>query len=142
MALQLQIIHLNGVFTDRAIFQIDVPTTAGPIAINEGHAPLVGDIKPGIVTIINKKGDAQSHHENLAIYEGTVEVLNNNVTILVDDVDTPEEITEAEAQKAYQRAKDLTSKSGKAVELAEAHSMMDRSAVRLQLASLKRRRRS
>ncbi len=142
MALQLQIIHLSGVFADKNIFQIDVPTTAGPIAINEGHVALVGDIKPGIVTITNKKGDSSSHLENLAVYEGTVEVLNNVVTILVDDVDTPDEISEAEAQKAFDRAKDLTSKAGKGVELAEAHSMMDRSAVRLQLASLKRRRKS
>lgn len=136
--MQLQIITLSGVFLDKDVFEVDVPTTAGNIAVNGGHAPLAGAIKPGLLTIKHTKADTATKWDQVAVYEGTIEVLRNVVTVLVDDVDTPEEVSEAEAQKALERAKEMTAKAGDAVSLAEAQSMMDRSAVRLQLASLKR----
>lgn len=137
----LQIITLSGVFKDEQAFEIHVPTTGGKIAINGGHAPLVGGVKPGILTIIYKRGDREEQHETIAVYDGTVEVLNNIVTILVDDADTPDEVSEAEAEKAFALAKEMTEKAGDALSLAEAQSAMDRSAVRLQLATLKKRSR-
>jgi F-type H+-transporting ATPase subunit epsilon len=137
--IQLQIITLTGVFMDKEVFEVDVPTTAGKIAVNGGHAPLAGAIKPGVLTIKHQKTDSTDSWEQVAVYEGTIEVLRNVVTILVDDVDTPDEVSEAEAQKALDKAKELTAKAGDAMSLAEAQSAMDRSAVRLQLASLKSR---
>lgn len=136
--MQLQIITLSGVFLDKDVFEVDVPTTAGNIAINGGHAPLAGAIKPGLLTIKHAKTDPSTKWDRIAVYEGTIEVLRNVVTVLVDDVDTLEEVSEAEAEKALARAKEMTAKAGDAVSLAEAQSMMDRSAVRLQLAGLKR----
>lgn len=138
--IQLQIITLGGVFKDQEVFEVQVPTTAGPIAINGGHAPLVGSIKPGLLTIVYKKGDRDEQQEKVGVYEGTVEVLHNICNILVDDVDVPEEVSEAEAEKALALAKQMTEKAGDSVALAEAQTMMDRSAVRLQLASIKRRK--
>jgi len=136
---QLQIITLSGVFRDKEVFEVQVPTTAGSIVINGGHAPLVSSIKPGVLTVIYKRGDREDQQEKVGVYEGTVEVLHNVVNILVDEVDTPEDYNEAEAEKALARAKEMTEKAGDSVALAEAQSMMDRSAVRLQLASLKKR---
>jgi F-type H+-transporting ATPase subunit epsilon len=138
--MQLQIITLTGVFMDKEVYEVGVPTIAGPIAIHHGHTPLVGAVKPGILTVKFKKTDKESDWQQVAVYEGTIEVLGNVVTILVDDVDTPDEISEAEAQKALDRARELSAKAGDSVSLAEAQSMMDRSAVRLQLAGLKRRK--
>jgi F-type H+-transporting ATPase subunit epsilon len=135
----LRIITLSGVFMDSEAFEIRVPTTGGDIAINGGHAPLVGAIRPGLLSITRKRGDRPEEIEQVGVYEGTVEVLHNIVNILVDDVDTPDEISESEAEKAFARAKELTEKAGDSVALAEAQSMMDRSAVRLQLAGLKKR---
>src|SRR3989344_5646579 len=136
---QLQIITLSGVFRDKEVFEVQVPTTAGSIVINGGHAPLVSSIKPGVLTVIYKRGDREDQQEKVGVYEGTVEVLHNVVNILVDEVDTPEDYNEAEAEKALALAKEMTEKAGDSVALAEAQSMMDRSAVRLQLASLKKR---
>ncbi len=136
---QLQIITLSGVYLDEEVFEVQVPTAAGAIAVNADHAPLVGVIEPGILTIIRKKGDALEHHDQVGVYEGTIDILNNSVKVLVDDVDTPDAYSEEEAKKALERAKEMTEKSGDAVALSEAQAMMDRSAVRLQLASLKKR---
>lgn len=38
--MNLSLITLNGVYIDKDVFEVDAPTTAGPIAINEGHTPL------------------------------------------------------------------------------------------------------
>ena len=68
---------------------------------------------------------------------GTVEVLDNNIRLLVDEVDTRMTwLREAEA--ALKRAQDLKEKAGDAVSIAEAQAMMDRQAVRLQLVGLKK----
>lgn len=136
---QLQIITLSGVYKDEEAFELRVPTTAGTIVINGGHAPLVSAIKPGILTVVHKRGDREDQFEQVGVYEGSVEVLNNIVHVLVDEVDSPDEVSEAEAEKALARAKEMTEKAGDGVSFAEAQSMMDRSAVRLQLAGLKKR---
>lgn len=137
--INLRVITLTGVFVDKEVHEVSVPTTAGTIAINGGHAPLLGAVRPGVLSIQYAKADKESARQQVAVYEGTVEVLDNTVSVLVDDVDTPDEISEAEAEKALARAKDLKEKAGSAVDLAEAQAMMDRSAVRLQLAMLKKR---
>lgn len=137
--INLKVITLTGVFVDKEVHEVAVPTTAGTIAINGGHAPLLGAVHPGVLSIQYNKSDKESDRQQVAVYEGTVEVLDNTVSVLVDDVDTPDEISEAEAEKALARAKELKEKAGSAVDLAEAQAMMDRSAVRLQLAGLKKR---
>ncbi len=137
--IQLKVITLTGVFVDKEVHEVAVPTTAGTIAINGGHAPLLGAVKPGVLSIQYSKSDRHEDREQVAVYDGTIEVLDNTITILVDDVETPDDISEAEAERALARAKELKDKAPDAVGLAEAQAMMDRSAVRLQLAGLKKR---
>jgi F-type H+-transporting ATPase subunit epsilon len=131
-------VTLSGKHLDEEVFQVDVPTTAGPIAINGGHAPLLGAIAPGVLKVMRKRGDRES--EQVGVYDGTIEVLNSTVRVLVDQIDDPEDIVESEVQKAFDRAKELKEKAGDAVSIAEAQAIMDRQAVRLQLASLKKRK--
>ena len=136
--IHLQLITLSGKHLDEEVFQVDVPTTAGTIAVNGGHAPLLGAIAPGVLSITRKRGDREA--EQLAVYDGTVEVLDNVARVLVDQLENPEDISESEAQKAFDRARELKEKAGDAVSIAEAQAVMDRQAVRLQLAGLKRRK--
>ena len=135
---KLQVITLSGVFKDEEVFEVRVPTTAGTIAINADNAPLVGAIKPGILTVVHKRGEVDSQNQIVGVYSGTVEVLNNVVKVLVDEVDALEDVSQAEAEKALAHAKELSEKAGDSVALAEAHSMIDRSAVRLRLAGLRK----
>jgi F-type H+-transporting ATPase subunit epsilon len=135
--IHLQLVTLSGKHLDEDIFQVDVPTTAGTIAINGGHAPLLGAIAPGVLSVTRKRGDREA--EELGVYDGTVEVLDNVARVLVDQIDNPEDISESEAQKAFEKARELKEKAGDAISIAEAQAAMDRQAVRLQLASLKKR---
>lgn len=137
--IHLQLVTLEGKHIDEEVFEVRVPTTAGTIAINGGHAPLLGAIAPGILTVQRAKSDKGEKVEHVGVYDGTIEVLNNTLRVLVDEVDNPDDIVEAEVQKAFDRAKELEAKAGDAVSIAEAQAVMDRQAVRLQLAGLKKR---
>lgn len=137
--IRLQLITLGGTYFDDDIYEVIVPTKAGDIAIYEGHAPLLSVAAPGLVAIRKDKSVKDDDREFTAIYGGTVEVLKNNIRVLVDEVDTPDEVNEAEAEKALRRAEELKEKAGDAVSLAEAQASIDRQAVRLQLAGLKKR---
>ncbi len=134
----LQLITLSGRQIDQEVYELVVPTTAGAIAINGGHAPLLGAVAPGVLVIRKDKTTTDANSQQLGVYNGTVEVLNNNVRVLVDEVDTPEDIVAHEAEAAFIRAQELKEKAGDAVSIAEAQAMMDRQAVRLQLADLKK----
>ena len=137
--IRLKLITLHGVHFDDDVYEAVIPTKAGDIAIYGGHAPLLSVAAPGVVAIKKEKSTKDADREFMAIYGGTVEVLNNEIQVLVDEVDTSDDISEAEAEKALKRAQELRDKAGDANSLAEAQQMIDRSTVRLQLAGLKKR---
>jgi F0F1-type ATP synthase epsilon subunit len=58
---------------------------------------------------------------------------------LVDEADHADEINEAEVQKALERAQKMKAEAKDQVSLEHAQQLVDRQAVRLQVAGLKRR---
>lgn len=137
--IRLKLITLHGTHFDDDVYEAMLPTKAGEIAVYEGHAPLLSVAAPGLVAIRKTKSVKDDDREFVAIYGGTIEVLNNEIQVLVDEVDTSDDLTEAEAEKAYKRAQEFKEKAKDALSLAEAEAMIDRSAVRLKLAGLKKR---
>ncbi len=137
--IRLKLISLNGAHFDEDVYEVIIPTKDGEIAVYGGHAPLLSVASPGLVAIRKDKNIKDDNREFVAIYGGTIEVLNDTVIVLVDEVDIPSEIHEAEAEKAYQRALEHKTKAKDVVALQEAQAMIDRSAVRLKLANIKKR---
>lgn len=135
----LQLFSLGGKYFDQEVFEAQVPTIEGDIVINGGHAPLVGVIAPGIITVTKKRGDSEQKRDHIAIFGGAIEVLNDQVRVLVDKAETAEEVVEAEAKKAMERAQKLKNNAKDDLTLAEAEGLIDRQAVRLRLAELKKR---
>ena len=78
--------------------------------------------------------------DHYAISGGVIEVADNNLRMLVDEADHDSEINEAEAQKAYERAQKLKTEAKDQASLEHAQTLIDRQAVRLHVAGLKRRR--
>lgn len=136
--IHLQLITLSGRHFDEQVHEVMVPTIDGVIAINDGHAPLLGAVAPGVLAIRKTRETKDDDREQFGVYSGTVEVLDNSIKLLVDEVDTPESVVEQEAEAAFKRAQELKEKAGDAVSIAEAQSIMDRQAVRLKLAERKK----
>ena len=101
----MSLIHIKVVSPQRVLVEADVeqlslPTTMGQITILSGHAPLISDIHSGELTYV-QQGQVRSIH----IAGGVVEVhLHNQVILLADEAEHPEEIDVAQIEAAKLKA--------------------------------------
>ena len=133
------LITLAGVKYSADAYSVQLPTASGLESILPGHEPLMSVLIPGVITIRRRAGDPDTAEEHYATYGGVVEVLGDKVQVLVDEADQGDEINEQEAEKAQAVAQKMLSEAKNQVELNEAQASIDRQAVRLQVAGLKRR---
>ena len=103
--------------------------------------PLVSVATTGAIAVRRNQKDSDSQREYFAASGGVIEVSNNTLRVLVDEADSADEINETEVQKALERAQKMKSEAKDEVSLEHAQGMIDRQAVRLQVAGLKRHRR-
>lgn len=136
-----QLVTLDGTkFGDEA-YEILLPTLDGIIGVMPGHMPLVSVATNGVVSIRRSASDRDDMMEHFAISGGVIQVEDDTLRLLVDEADNAEDINEQEAQKAFELAQKLKSDAKDQVSLEHAQSLVDRQAVRLQVAGLKRRNR-
>lgn len=137
--MNLELITLLGIKLNQEVYEVIIPTLEGEIAIFPGHEPLVAVAVPGIISVRHKKTDPNDVMDYFAISGGVVEVSQTGVRILVDEADHGDDIIEAESKAALERALEMRDKAGNQVELEKAHQLVDRHAVRLKVAELRRR---
>lgn len=138
--MQFQIVSLDGIKFDEDVYEVLLPTLDGQIGVMPGHMPLISVATSGVVSVRHKSGERDDLMDHFAISGGAIEVENNNLRLLVDEADHADEINEQEAQKAYELAQKLKREAKDQVSLEHAQSLIDRQAVRLQVAGLRRRR--
>lgn len=137
--IDFRLISLDGVKFSGEAFEIILPTMDGEIGVLPGHMPLISVAERGVISVRRKSNEPDDMMEHFAISGGAIEVSNNVLSVLVDEADSSDEISEEEAKEAMERAKKLKAEAKDQVSLDQAQSLMDRSAVRLQVAGLKRR---
>jgi F0F1-type ATP synthase epsilon subunit len=97
-----------------------------------------------LISLAGVKFDDDVYEVLLPTLEGEIgvliEVVNNDLRVLVDDADHAEDINEAEAEAAHERALQLKREAKDQVSLEHAQALVDRTATRLQVASLKHRK--
>lgn len=137
--IRLQLVSLDGLKFDDDVYEVILPTMDGQIGVLPGHMPLVSVADAGVVAIRRKPTDRDDMMEYYAISGGAIEVSKNKLSVLVDEADHPDEINEQEAQKAYEMAQKMKAEAKDQISLQHAQSLIDRHAVRIQVAGLKRR---
>lgn len=137
--MKFQLITLSGVKYAAEAYSVQLPTASGVETVLPNHEPLMSVLTPGVITVRRGQKDADSALEHYATYGGVVEVTGEDVRVLVDEADQSDEINEAEAEKARAAAEAMLKNASNQVELERAQSAIDRQAVRLQVAQLKRR---
>lgn len=110
--------------------EIQAPGREGYLGILPGHAPLLSELKPGEMSY--RRG-RETHH--LAVSGGFLEVLPEQVTILAETAERPEEIDIARAQSAKERAEARLKSPDPEVDLNRATVALQRALIRLQVAS-------
>jgi F-type H+-transporting ATPase subunit epsilon len=139
--MNLKLVTLLGVQIDEEVYEVIIPTSMGEIAVFPSHEPLVTVVVPGAIAIRRHKGDGDEDLSYFAVSDGVVEISQTSVRILVDEADHGEDIVESEAKEALNRAIELRDNATDQIELDQAYQLVDRHAVRLKVAELRRRRR-
>lgn len=134
-----QLVTLHGIKFSQEVYEVLLPTPLGEIGVFEHHVPLISVASPGIIKIRKKSNHPNELLEMFATNGGVIEIADGSVRVLVDEADSAAEINQKEAQQALERAKELRKSAKDQVSLAEAQSLIDRHATRLQLAELKHR---
>lgn len=137
--IHLQLITLTGTKFDDDVYEVMLPTLDGEIGVMPGHMPLVSVATTGIIAVRRNQKDADWNREFYATNGGVIEVDDDMLCVIVDEADHADEINEAEAEAAHQRALQMKSEAKDEVSLEHAQAIIDRSAVRLQVAQLRRR---
>lgn len=139
--MNFQLVALDGVKFSEDAYSITLPTAAGEITVFPDHEPLISVLIPGVITIRKQKNDPDQLLEHFATYGGVLEVTHEGAKVLVDEADADEDINEQEAEKARKAAEDMLKNAKNQVELEQAQGLIDRQAVRLHVAQLRRRHR-
>jgi len=132
------LVALSGTKFDGDAYEITLPTLDGEIGVLQDHMPLVSVATTGVIAVRRDPKDNDTAREFFAISGGVIEISDNKLHVLVDEADNASEINEAEAEAAMERAKKMKAEAKDEVSLEHAQAMVDRHAVRLQVAGLKR----
>lgn len=126
MALAVELVSPERILWSGEAEMVIARTTDGDIAFLTGHAPFIGALGIGTVTIQVEGGRS----EQAAVHGGFVEVSGNKVTILSDVAELASDIDVERARRAAESAEARL----RAEHDAEAEAALRRAHVRLELA--------
>lgn len=105
---------------------VSLSTTEGSVGILAHHANVIMAIVPGIIEYdpVDADGneDVQQGRQTIVVSDGLLKVEGGEVIILVDTAERPEEVDEARARRAEERAREAMKRanSNRDMELAAA----------------------
>ena len=129
-------LNLNIVTPSRIVFTGDVravtiPGTDGSFQVLKNHAPIISTLEVGLVKIEMLDGSTEFYSTG----GGTVEVLNNKISLLVDSIEKSDEIDPDRARAALNRAKQRVEEkdNDKTIDVARAEAAAARAQNRLNI---------
>ncbi|HWT02156.1 MAG TPA: F0F1 ATP synthase subunit epsilon [Pyrinomonadaceae bacterium] len=129
--IQLEVVTPERRVLSEAVDSVTVPGMNGELGILPGHTPLISQLQTGVLSY--SKGGAT---ERLHVSGGFVEVNADRVSVLAEIAERPEEIDAARARLAREHAeKTLSAFTGTEEDFEIARARLERSVVRLQLAT-------
>ena len=132
-------IQLEIVTPSRQIFcddveEVTVPGTEGYLGVLPGHAPLLSELKPGVVSF-RVSGDER----RLFCGWGFVEVLPDRVSVLAEEAELPDEIDVDQATEDRAEAVSLLRSRSMDTDFEKALEQWNEAVARLDAAGLSRR---
>ena len=132
--MQLEIVTAERLVYSEQVDGVVAPGTEGELGILPQHAPLLTSLQPGELRIL-KEGEEDTY---MAISGGFLEVMANRVLVLADAAERTEEIDEARAEEAMQRAQERVEHRTVDMDLEVALASMRRAQSRLKVARRRR----
>ena len=132
--LQLEVVTPERRVLAESVNSVTVSGLDGEMGILPGHAPLISELKSGVLAYTKDGTTSQLH-----VSGGFIEVNDDRVAVLAEIAERPEEIDAARARLAREHTeKQLSSWSGTEEDFEKARVKLEKSIVRLQLASTAR----
>jgi|SRR5580765_1416707 len=130
-SLQLEVVTPERRVLSESVNSVTVPGRNGEMQILPGHAALISELQTGVLAYNQDGTNVQLH-----VSGGFIEVNNDRVSVLAEIAERPDEIDAARARLAREHTeKQLSSWSGTEEDFEKARAKLERSMVRLQLAS-------
>ena len=127
--LRLEVITPGGVVFRDEVDYVEAPGALGYFGVLPGHAPLLSQIRSGRLQY--RQGE-EDHF--LAVHWGFVEVLDDEVTVLAETAERPQDIDLTRAESALVRAKARLEEFGAAYDVQRAQQAVARAEARLRAA--------
>ncbi len=127
--LHLEIVTPAKITVSQDVDMVVAPGSLGEFGILEGHVPFLSGLVPGELryTVDDKP-------EYVSVTSGFAEISDDNVSILVDAAEVAQEIDEARAKKAMERANErLDDRSAEDIDFIRAEAALKRAMIRLKV---------
>jgi F-type H+-transporting ATPase subunit epsilon len=129
--IQLEVVTPERRVLAEPVDMVTVPGLGGELGILPGHTPLISQLQTGVLTYV-QEGKSYPLH----VSGGFVDVRDDHVAVLAEVAERPDEIDPARAKISRDKLeKQLNAWSGTEEDFEVAKTKLDRSMVRLQLAS-------
>ena len=122
----LRIITPDRVFYESQVDMVEFNTTEGEIGIYKQHVPTTVIISPGILTITEEGGMKEA-----ALHAGFAEILQDEVVILAEIIEWPEEIDAGRAEAAKERAEERIRSKTPETDILRAETALQRALARI-----------
>lgn len=123
---KLKIITPERVFYEGEVSMVEFNTTEGEIGIYKKHVPTTVIVSPGILTITETEETKEA-----ALHAGFAEILQEEVVILAEIVEWPEEIDLERAKAAKDRAEERIRSKTPETDVMRAETALQRALARI-----------
>lgn len=123
----LRIVAPDRVFYENEVEMVEFTTTEGDIGVLPGHIPLTVIISPGILTI-----HESDREKTAALHAGFAEILPQQITILAEIIEWPEEIDLGRAEASRQRAEERLHSHTQGIDMVRAEASLKRALARIE----------
>lgn len=106
---------------------VTLPGTLGSFQVLYNHAPILSSLEIGIIKVVDES-DKERYY---ATGGGTVEVLNNEVLVLAESFESPDDIDTERAENAKKRAEERLKNREEKIDETRAEAALKRAVNRL-----------
>jgi len=124
---KLRIITPDRIFYENEVSMVEFNTVEGEVGIYREHIPMTMIVAPGILTITRDQEVSEA-----ALHAGFAEVLPDQVTVLAEIIEWPEEIDVARAEDAKSRAEERLKEHAPGTDMRRAEMSLKRAVARIE----------
>ena len=133
-AFKLRVTSPDRIFYEGEAIMLELNTLDGIVGIYKNHMPMTYIIEPGVMRIT----ESEESVKEAALHSGFMQILQEEITVLAEVVEWPEEIDENRAKEAQVRAERRLALKDPHVNLQRAETALHRALTRQEVKQNKR----